>query len=128
VIKHGRQGAPKTRILTCDDDVTALIIQASDHYKKIPLQEVEAIRLGTDVDPATPADALARLNAAETASVDQSVTGNHPAEAKMKRHSSLRFLGGGGDKDKVLYGTSILRRTCKPDDMHLCISLIMENR
>ncbi len=122
---QGRQGAPKHRMLTCDDDVSELIVQASDsHYKKCVLSEVEAIRLGTDVDPATPKEVIERFRAENN--------GSNPTPARtMNRRASSRMsiLGGVGiDTDGILYGTAILRRTCKKDDMSMCISLILPNR
>jgi hypothetical protein len=115
----GRQGAPKTRNLQCDDEVTELIIQASDHYKKIPISEIDGIRLGNEIDPITPAETIARFNAEQTEGKE--------VEKLMKRRSTMsKFLG--SSKDEVLFGTAILRRTCKPEDMHLSFSLLMQDR
>jgi hypothetical protein len=97
----------------CDDDVTCLIVQASDHYKKITFAEIEGIRLGSEIDPATSPEAIAKYNS------------QTPEEKLQRRKSSLNIFGGGND---VLFGTAILRRTCKPEEMALCISFLMENR
>jgi hypothetical protein len=121
----GRQGAPKHRVLTCDDEVTELIVQASDsHYKKCSLSEVEAIRLGTDVDPATPKEVLARV-AAESQGL-----ASPPSRTVSRRATSrMSILGGSSvENDGMLFGTAILRRTCKKDDMAMCISLILPDR
>jgi hypothetical protein len=51
IIKHGRQSAPKQRLLRCNRQATELFIQADDHRKTLKLSEVQSIRLGTEVDP-----------------------------------------------------------------------------
>jgi hypothetical protein len=45
---------------------------------------------------------------------------------KVLRRASLSFRG--INDSSVYYGTAILRRTCKSDDMKLCLSLIMPDR
>ncbi len=118
----GRQGAPKQRTLTCDDEVTELIVQVTDsHFKKCILSEVESIRLGTDIDPATPPEAIERMKA--------EIAGNNGSKLKRRASTRMSILGGqGADSNGVLFGTPILRRTCKAEDMSMCISLILPNR
>jgi hypothetical protein len=117
IIKHGRQGAPKQRLLRCNRQATELFIQADDHRKTLKLSEVETIRLGTEVDPITSPEALKSVNDAS------SDVGKRP---KVIRRASLSFRG--INDSTVYYGTAILRRTCKSDDMKLCLSLIMPER
>jgi hypothetical protein len=101
-------------------------VQATDsHYKKCILSEVESIRLGTDIDPATPPGAIEKMKA--------DIAGNPGAPHRsLTRKASTRMsiLGGGqtADPNGVLFGTAILRRTCKYEDMSMCISLILPNR
>jgi hypothetical protein len=117
VIKHGRQGAPKQRLLRCNRQATELFIQADDHRKTLKLTEVESIRLGTEIDPVTSPDAIRSMN--ETSSD----AGKRPSV--MRRASmSLRGL----NDSTIYYGTPTLRRTCKFDDMRFCVSLIMPDR
>lgn len=117
VIKHGRQGAPKQRLLRCNRQATELFIQADDHRKTLKLVDVESIRLGTEIDPVTSPDAIRSMN--ETSSD----AGKRPSV--MRRASmSLRGL----NDSTVYYGTPTLRRTCKFDDMRFCVSLIMPDR
>lgn len=66
VIKHGRQGAPKRRILQCDSELTALFWMAEPRKrstteagdgslnsdKSVLLAEVQSVRMGTEIDPA----------------------------------------------------------------------------
>lgn len=117
VIKHGRQGAPKQRLLRCNRQATELFIQADDHRKTLKLTDVESIRLGTEIDPVTSPDAIRSMN--ETSSD----AGKRPSV--MRRASmSLRGL----NDSTIYYGTPTLRRTCKFDDMRFCVSLIMPDR
>ncbi len=119
----GRQGAPKHRQFSCDDDGTHFIVQATEtHYKKVLFNEIEDVRLGSEVDPASPPEAIAKYNAEKAAGTATATAG------KANRRSSIRMSMLGGDKETVLFGTAILRRTCKPEDMRLSISLISKDR
>jgi len=63
VIKHGRQGAPKRRILQSDSEITALFWMAEPRKrseasesslnadKSVQLSEVLSVRMGTEIDP-----------------------------------------------------------------------------
>jgi len=63
VIKHGRQGKPKTRLLRCNDAVTRLYwsdplskgfsTRLPADAKSVHLREVAAVRKGTELDPAS---------------------------------------------------------------------------
>lgn len=121
IIKHGRQGAPKARLLQCNEQATELFIQAEDRRKTVTLSDVESIRLGTDVDPVTSAEALRALQ--------EDTSGE--ASNKGKRMTLIRrasyTLRGKAD-DSLYFGTATLRRTCKTDDMRFCLSLIMADR
>lgn len=116
VIKHGRQGAPKRRSLFLNPTGDQLIIQAEDHYKTVKLNGVTSVRLGSEVDPATPAAALEKAKAEGPDWI---------AKRRSQRRSSLAVLGGGAD---VLFGTATLRRSCEAKKMDKCVSLIMPTR
>lgn len=117
IIKHGRQGAPKRRSLFISPDGVHLIIQAEDHYKVVKFASITSIRLGTDIDPATPAAVLKKIEGED-------------AETLNKRRSTRRGTLSGvlrGNKD-VLFGTATLRRSCDPSKFDKCISFITPNR
>lgn len=118
VIKHGRQGAPKQRLLRCNRSATELFIQADDHRKTLKLADVESIRLGTEIDPITSPEALR--------SVNNDTSSDAGKKSNVMRRASLSFRGIGDST--VYYGTATLRRTCKIDDLKLCLSLIMPDR
>lgn len=120
IIKHGRQGAPKSRLLRCNRQATELFIQADDHRKTLKLVEVESIRLGTDVDPITTAEALRGLqdNVSEASAKGKRMT--------LSRRASYTLRG--KPDNSVYFGTATLRRTCKAEDMRFCLSLIMADR
>jgi hypothetical protein len=71
--------------------------------KSIYLDEVRAIRLGTEIDPVSQV--------------------SPPTQDIGKK-----ALKEGKPSPKVLYGTEILRRNCKADDMALAFSLILPLR
>eukprot|EP00981_Chlorochromonas_danica_P001390 scaffold296_cov164-Ochromonas_danica.AAC.7 len=117
IIKHGRQGAPKRRSLFISPDGVHLIIQAEDHYKVVKFASITSIRLGTDIDPATPASVLKKIE------------GEDPEELNKRRSTRRGTLSGvlRGNKD-VLFGTATLRRSCDPSKFDKCISFITPNR
>lgn len=83
------------------------------------LDEVQAIRLGLDIDPLTPAHLIPA--AAPTSGVSGAPpVPPVPANSKSK-HKSLA-------KSAILYGTETLRRNCKYEDLGLCFSLILPSR
>jgi hypothetical protein len=45
-----------------------------------------------------------------------------------RRKSMLPFGRSGDSQSTIVYGTAILRRNCKPEDMSLCFSLILSER
>ena len=102
----GRQGAPKQRVLHCAPDATLLYWGDKSSYKSVFLDEVRAIRLGLDIDPAS-------------SSSGAGGAGGGAGAVKGK---------GGGGGGGVLYGTETLRRNCKRDELVLCFSLILPTR
>jgi hypothetical protein len=116
IIKHGRQGAPKVRKLRCNRQATELFIQADDHRKTVKLSEVESIRLGTEVDIEKSSNKPVRDDASDSGVVKK---------PSMLKRASMSFRM---QESGILYGTATLRRTCKTEDMKLCISLIMPDR
>lgn len=140
-IKHGRQGNPKKKILKCDPQVTRLYWLSEkeaqdplDDSKFIEVSKIQEIRVGTDIDPATPEEAL------QQAAADGSLSTNKLMKIAQLKESlgmvkpaakpkgMFGGLFGGGARDEILYGTAALRRTCKPEHLPLCISLIMPDR
>lgn len=124
----GRQGNPKTRKLHCDAGVTKLYWQ-SDGGKDILLSEVTDIVTGSDVDEkATSPAALAAHKAAVAAA--GAAAAARPGQMNRRMSSRRSIMGGqvAWDENTVYYGTENLRRTCKEEHMHLCISLILPDR
>jgi hypothetical protein len=101
-------------VLHCAPDATLLYWGDKSSYKSVFLDEVREIRLGTDIDPATPAHLIpSPAVAGSQATADRAKRG-------INRATSMRA--------GVLYGTETLRRTCKADDLALCFSLILPTR
>lgn len=149
VVKHGRSGAPKKRVLKCDPDLTILYWQSpADAAKEekqrkstknvvpnvskfeqkddkfVRMDAIQSIRMGTEIDPSAPqaAEAQEAMDAIED--VDAG-----PPEQKMpsKRRSTL--FGKKSGANAVQFGTATLRRNCSEDDeLSLCFSLIMSER
>lgn len=94
-------------MLHCAPDATLLYWGEKRDYKSIFLDQVESIRLGLDVDPATPPHL-----------VPPATNGVKPSSSTAKQAA----------KAGVLYGTETLRRNCKHDDLALCFSLILPSR
>lgn len=86
VIKHGRSGAPKKRLLRCDTTGTLLYWHADgDNSKSVNINEVTSIRKGSEPDPLSPTT-------------------------------------------KQKYGTTVLRRHCKAEELAISFSLILPDR
>ena len=140
---EGRQGKPKRKLLFCNPQVTVLMWKAEtldDEETKdvrfINISDIKSIRLGKDIDPTT-SDAVleAAVGAGQiTQSEVYAVRDARKKEGYDEKHphkqSSNFFAGffGSKEKDTVLFGTSILRRSCKPDEMKMCISFSLEDR
>lgn len=114
----GRSGAPKQRTLHCAPDGSLLYWGDKSSYKSVFLDEVQAIRLGLDIDPLTPA----HLIPAPAPATGNSSSAAPPVPPNPKsKHKSLA-------KSAILYGTETLRRNCKYEDLALCFSLILPTR
>lgn len=112
--------------------------------KYINVSEITGIRLGTEIDPATPNEAL--LHAAKEKLIPQttlmSVLEMKERERKdipkksskagktVRRASSLlESLFVVKDKDlEILYGTEVLRDNCTPEQLKISFALFTENR
>lgn len=122
----GRSGAPKQRILHCAPDGSLLYWGDKSSYKSVFLDEVQAIRLGLDIDPLTPAHLIPApapvpgASGANGAGNSSSAAPPVPPNPKSK-HKSLA-------KSAILYGTETLRRNCKYEELALCFSLILPTR
>ena len=143
VKKFGRQGKPKRKRLFCNPQVTVLMWQAetvedeeeTKDVRFINISDIKSIRLGTEIDPITTETAL--QHALEFGEIHQS---DYITVQEIKQKEGIvdkpgqkggflsSFFMGGKEKDVVLYGTAILRRSCKPEEMKLCISFILEDR
>lgn len=146
IIKHGRQGKPQNRRLQCDFQVTKLFCRSNSVYKDVNISHIQSIRRGTDIDPASPvhpdftkpAPSPGINNRSMYSSPPTSPTGDSLIRMKsgvffsaqsnpsmgpgLKRKKSLLEQGA------ILYGTLNLRRNCKPEDMPMCLSLILPDR
>lgn len=122
-IKHGRQGKPKKKILKCDALVTTLLWfpdNQQDNFsesKGLRISDIQSVRLGTDIDPETSEEALKAAGL--------SSPGKEPVSKGKKSVFGSLFSG---DKNKIMYGTSVLRKSCSPEEMSLCLSLILPDR
>jgi hypothetical protein len=149
VIKHGRQGKPKKRILTCDPNVTVLFWLAENEEndvdsvleaKSFNLSDVIEIREGTDIDPETSSTALTAAAANGIISPDKLME-LVKAKEELKNASDtptkktaggkqnlFESIFGSKEKEGILLGTSTLRKNCKAEDFKLCFSLILPDR
>lgn len=107
----------------------------------INISDIKDIRLGTDIDPITSDSAL--QSAYEHGEIQRSDMdmvkearqregiNNIPTDKSFYARKTGGFLSSffvSKEKDVVLYGTPTLRRSCKEEDMKMCISLILEDR
>lgn len=80
--------------------------------KSISLADVIRVRKGTDVD---------------TEVADGNVVESSSSNSMMRRMSKASSPTGPAN-GKPLLGTATLRRSCKPQELELCFSLILPNR
>eukprot|EP01039_Chlorochromonas_danica_P003720 gene3720-4069_t len=139
VIKHGRKGQPKKKVLKCDPEVSRLYWvsekEAEDPLednKHIEINQIRSIRVGTDIDPATSEEALKQAAANGTISerkLLKTVQQKEKLGPKTSPKNKGLFSSFFSTKEEgILYGTAALRRTCKPEHMALCISFILPDR
>jgi hypothetical protein len=148
VIKHGRQGKPKKRILTCDPNVTVLFwlaenedkdVESVREAKSISLSDVVEIREGIDIDPETSSGALTAAAANGNISADKLMelvkakeelknTDTPTKKTAGGKQNLFESIFGAKEKDGILLGTSTLRKNCKPEDFKLSFSLILSDR
>jgi hypothetical protein len=145
VIKHGRQGKPKRRILTCDPNVTILFwlpetgqtndVEQLKEGKSINISDVLDIREGVEIDPETSSAALTAAAATGTISPDKLmdlVKAKEELKALDRKPSQkpniFETIFGSKEKDGILLGTFTLRKNCKADEFQLCFSLILPDR
>jgi hypothetical protein len=114
----GRQGNPHSRALQCDADVTKLFWQPSEG-KAISVADIAEVRRGTDLDRAATSPAAIAAYESKPAA---------PSALTKKKSVRMSILMTGAQDDEVYFGTANLRRHCKPENMHLCISLILPDR
>jgi hypothetical protein len=118
VIKHGRQGLPKRRLLQCNSGMTRLYWQPElysssttglapdlpEESKSISIKDILAIRTGTDIDP-------------DTDNPSPSPGGSSALGSFMRRSSGIKL------------GTATLRRrNLSRPELELCLSLILPDR
>jgi hypothetical protein len=145
VIKHGRQGKPKRRILTCDSNVTLLFwlpetsqtndVEQLKEGKSINISDVLDIREGVEIDPETSSAALTAAAATGTISPDKLmdlVKAKEELKSLDRKPSQkpniFETIFGSKEKDGILLGTFTLRKNCKADEFKLCFSLILPDR
>lgn len=124
LLRTGRSGAPKQRTLHCAPDGSLLYWGDKSSYKSVFLDEVQAIRLGLDIDPLTPAHLIPAPapSSGTGAGTGAAAPPVPPAGPNPKsKHKSLA-------KSAILYGTETLRRNCKYEELALCFSLILPTR
>lgn len=156
VLKFGRQGKPKRRILTCDSNVEYLYyfpenttLHTDDRHllnntKCMQISDITQIREGLDIDPETAEDALetacnlgiisplklSSVIAAKKSNESKSALNRNPSGKKSGLFGSL--FGGRStmaeDSNGILYGTSTLRKHCILDDLPNCLSFILPDR
>lgn len=132
IIKHGRQGRPKSRRLQCDYGLTRVYCRSDSVYKEILISDIKSIRKGTDLDPISPVSPGFAAASSVVAKQGNDMAPKSPYRAvnssdNLQKSNSKRkktIL----DQGEVLYGTANLRRYCKPQDMPLCLSLITDAR
>ena len=139
----GRQGKPKRKKIFCDPHISVLMWQSEYEEEEegkdvryINISDIRSVRLGTEIDPFTSENAL--QVAVDHGEIELTEVDKLYEEKKMLdkndkcfQKPSGGFLSGlftGKDKDTILYGTPNLRRTCKPEEMRYCVSLILEDR
>ena len=148
----GRHGGPKRRMLYCDKEVTKLFwtdIISFEHGSNtsvtdklltvdvdhvISLSHVLELQAGADIDPETHTAALelaakGGMHAAATMLRAREAAAAAEGKTLSKKTSSWRDVFSSHDKEKeILFGTAITRKNAKPDEMHLCISIITSER
>lgn len=117
IIKHGRYGRPKTRRLQCDFGVSRVFCRSDSVYKEVLLSDIQSVRRGSDVDPASELDPIF-------------ASGSDASDAMARKNHSPLFRKKQTilDQPQVKFGTANLRRYCRAEDMPLCVSLITEDR
>lgn len=114
-------------MLHCSPDATLLYWGDKSNYKSIFLDQVQSIRWGLEVDPATPPHLVppsATAHRGVNGMIHEVLDGLlHPAA-----HAAHAAQSKQAAKTGVLYGTETLRRNCKHDDLALCFSLILPSR
>lgn len=154
VMKYGRQGKPKRRIITCDSNVDYLYylpentpLYADDRHltnnsKPIAIKDIQSIREGLDIDPETGEYALetaanlgiiSPIKLSSVLAMKLNDAKNATKKSKPAGGSIFgSFFGGKNsiseDANGILYGTSTLRKHCLLDDLPLCLSLILPDR
>lgn len=126
-------------MLYCDSEVKKLFWEKigndySSDSKFIHIKDIIEVRAGIDIDPQSP------LKVLETAAVKHNIPQAQDLYNKKKNtiqepsnKSLFSTLVGLNhhqqqEKDGLLYGTPILRRTCKTEDLSKCFSLITSER
>lgn len=123
IIKHGRNGKPKSRRLQCDHAVTRLYCRSDHAYKDVMINDIIAVRRGTDVDPTS---SSVGPNFADDTNASSTVK-------NLARENAIPFIPSNGkkavlDQGPVLFGSANLRRHCDPKDMPLCLCLVTQER
>ena len=112
--------------------------------KYVNIGDITSLRLGTDIDPMTPNEAL--INAAKEKVIPQSTLmavlelkdrdkkdlpkkTSKAAKTVKKASSLLESLFVSKDKDfEILYGTEVLRENCTPEQMKISFALFTDDR
>jgi hypothetical protein len=154
----GRHGKPKKKYLYCNSNVSELHWYAErkpvatslnaqnanavlvsevdeDGSRSILISDIISIRLGTELDPASSEEDI--KEAAANGTVNSILLLQVAKEKQRLLNSSTTISGIAGGlfsnmlKQKesgLLYGSSILRRHCKSEEMKLSFSLVLRDR
>lgn len=140
VIKHGRQGKPKRRLIRSNSGVTRLYWgdvpegSGSDpasqdlpsESKSFVITEAIEIRRGTDEDN-DDGSVSGSVSRQETSTTDEEY--NNSKTTKNRRNSFFSLGGGGKPSDIIKYGTKTLRKNkLSFEEMRVSFSIILKDR
>jgi len=124
IIKHGRKGAPKQRLLQCTTDGSMLFWGDKKSVKSVFVSEVESVRRGTDVDR----DASLPEAFQQYQQQLREARAQMQAKGESNLSSSAVAAAVTDPPQELVFGTENLRRSCKSADMKLSFSLILPTR
>lgn len=124
----GRMGKPKYRLLRCDHAVSRLY-WAEPHQSTA--SKHNSFRFGLKKSSSKKDLETEELSTSTATTTEKGILEDLPPESKSILLSEVLRVQRGNEPEKEgkqELGTAILRRNCQPEDLELCLSLILPAR